>query len=213
MLPTSSLDEPMALELPEGLTLYFARHGQTRANLEGRFQGHTLDTPLTALGEQQARSVGAIMRREVKDLAKLARVSSPLLRARTTMSIVLSICGLPLDAFAIEPRILEIDLGTWDGLTNAEARALGPAAYDAREADKWNVCPPGSRENYSVVAARAEDWISDLAVDTFAVSHGAFTRILRGLFAGMGWKQMSDLDEPQGCVFCVRGHVVERLDL
>jgi probable phosphoglycerate mutase len=129
------------------------------------------------------------------------------------MSIVLSICGLPRDAFSVEERIVEIDLGAWDGLTKAEARALDPAAYDAREADKWNVRDPGSRENYADVARRAESWIADITADTFAVSHGAFTRILRGLFVGMGWKEMSDLDEPQGCVFRVRGCNVERLDL
>jgi broad specificity phosphatase PhoE len=203
----------MALELRSGLTLYFARHGETKANREGRFQGRTLDTPLTALGEQQARAVGTIMRQEMRDLGKLKRVCSPLLRARTTMSIVLSTCGLPGDAYTIEERLVEIDLGAWDGLTKAEARALDPQAYDAREADKWNVRPSGSRENYSDVAARAESWIGDLAADTFAVSHGAFTRILRGLLAGLGWRQMSDLDEPQGCVFRVRGRAVERIDL
>ncbi len=203
----------MVLELRAGLTLYFARHGQTQANLEGRFQGRTLDTPLTPLGEQQARAIGGILRREVGDLFNLCRVSSPLLRARTTMSIVLSTCGLRSDAFTIEERIIEIDLGSWDGLTKVEARALDPQAYDAREADKWNVRDPGSRENYSDVAARAESWIGDLTADTFAVSHGAFTRILRGLFAGLGWKQMSDLDEPQGCVFRATGGTVERLNL
>jgi broad specificity phosphatase PhoE len=203
----------MALELRSGLTLYFARHGETKANREGRFQGRTLDTPLTALGEKQARAVGTIMRQEMRDFGKLKRVCSPLLRARTTMSIVLSTCGSPADAYTIEERIVEIDLGAWDGLTKAEARALDPQAYDAREADKWNVRPSGSRENYSDVAARAESWIGDLAADTFAVSHGAFTRILRGLFAGMGWRQMSDLDEPQGCVFLVRGRAIERIDL
>ena len=203
----------MALELPAGLTLYFARHGQTQANLEGRFQGHTIDTRLTTLGEQQAHAVGAIMRREVGDLSRLERVSSPLLRARTTMSMALRVCGLPADAFTIDKRIVEIDLGGWDGLTKAEARALDPVAYDAREADKWNVRPKASRENYADVAARAESWIGDLASNTFAVSHGAFTRILRGLFVGMAWKQMSDLDEPQGCVFRVHGSTVNRIDL
>src|SRR5215469_7651649 len=104
----------MALELRSGLTLYFARHGQTKANLEGRFQGRTLDTPLTAFGEQQARAVGTIMRREVGDPAGLQRVSSPLLRARTTMAIVLTICGVRADGFSIDERIAEIDLGAWD---------------------------------------------------------------------------------------------------
>ncbi len=48
--------------------------------------------------------------------------------------------------------------------------------------------------------------------DTFAVCHGALTRILRGLFQGLDWQGMSDLDEPQGVVFRVRGRTVARLD-
>lgn len=201
----------MALSLKPGLTLYFARHGETEANVQGRFQGHTIDTPLTQRGLQQARDIGAILRRETEP-AELARVSSPLRRARTTMEIVLGVCGLPRDAYTTDGRIIEIDLGAWDGLTKAEARAIDPEAYDSREADKWNVRSLDSRENYSDVAKRAESWLHDLKTDTFAVSHGAFTRVLRGLFQGFSWKQMSDLDEPQGCVFRVRESHVERLD-
>jgi probable phosphoglycerate mutase len=202
----------MVLELRAGLTLYFARHGETRANVEGRFQGRSIDTPLTELGIKQAHDVGGIMCRNVGDISRLARVSSPLHRARRTMEIVLSDCGLAPEAYTLDERIIEIDLGSWDGLTKAEARAQDPASYDSREADKWDVRSRCSRENYSDVAARAESWVGDLKDDTFAVSHGAFTRILRGLFAGLNWKQMSDLDEPQGCVFRVKGSFVERLD-
>jgi len=49
------------LKLPDGLTLYFARHGQTRANLEKRFSGEK-DTPLTALGREQAHEIGSAPR-------------------------------------------------------------------------------------------------------------------------------------------------------
>jgi probable phosphoglycerate mutase len=123
------------------------------------------------------------------------------------------VLGLPREGYDIDARITEIDLGAWDELTDAEARALDPAAFDARGADKWNVHVPGGGENYRDVAARAESWIADLRDDTFAVSHGAFTRILRGLFAGLDWKAMSDLDEPQGCVFQVKDDQVSRLDV
>ena len=54
--------------------------------------------------------------------------------------------------------------------------------------------------------------ISALAADTFAVSHGAFTRILRGLLLGLDAQAMSALDEPQGVVFRVTGAQVVRLD-
>lgn len=202
----------MALSLKSGLSLYIARHGETEANVAGRFQGQTINTPLTHKGIQQVHGIAQIMRRE-SDLAILAHVSSPLARACTTMEIVLSDNGLPGDDYTTDARIIEIDLGAWDGLTKAEARALDPAAYDAREADKWNVKSLDGRENYSAVARRAESWISDLSKDTFAISHGAFTRVLRGLFQGLTWKQMSDLDEPQGCVFLVQGNDVKRLDL
>lgn len=200
----------MRLELPPGLTLYFARHGQTVANLEQRFSGWK-DTPLTALGREQAAMVGHALRAALGAAPGVQFVASPLQRARTTMEIVRGELGLPLEGYAVDPRLSEIDLGIWDQLTDAEARALDPALFDARAADKWTVHVPGG-ENYADVAARVAGFVADLKADTFAVSHGATTRILRGLFAGLGWEAMSGLDEPQGCVFRVRGSEVVRLD-
>jgi len=66
-------------------------------------------------------------------------------------------------------------------------------------------------ENYAHVAARLTGWVKDLKTDTFAVSHGAATRILRGLFAGLDAARMSALSEPQGVVFRVRGSEVVQL--
>jgi probable phosphoglycerate mutase len=200
------------LSVPNGLTLYFARHGQTEANVEKRFQGHSIDTPLTDTGVQQARDLAAILRANVSPPQELDFVCSPLERAQATMEIIRETLDLPPDGFRIDPRLIEIDLGAWDGLTDAEARARYPKEFAARAADKWNVPPPGSRENYAAVAKRMSGFVEDLGRDTFAISHGAATRILRGLFAGMNWQQMSALDEPQGCVFRVVGSDVVRLD-
>ena len=127
------------------------------------------------------------------------------------MEIIRNSLGLPVADYTIDSRLIEINLGQWDGLTDKEARALDPAVYDRRTSDKWNVRVPGG-ENYADVAGRCESWIADLRADTFAVSHGAFTRILRGLFQNLNWEQMSALDEPQGCLFRVRGSDVVRLD-
>ncbi len=200
----------MTLRLKPGITLYFSRHGETVANREKRFSGR-LDTPLTDKGREQARAVGDILKRALGPRPPLNFVSSPLQRARTTMEIALERLDLPPQNYAIEPRIAEIDLGHWDQLTDKEARALDPALFDARAADKWHVHVPGG-ENYAEVAVRATSWVESLAADTFAVSHGALTRVLRGLFQGLDWRAMSELDEPQGVVFRIRGRTVERLD-
>ena len=202
----------MVLEVPQGVTFYFCRHGQTEANVEKRFQGHSIDTPLTETGVAQAIDIADILRRDVAEVATLDFVCSPLERAQATMELIRGELGLPLEGFHTDPRLVEIDLGSWDGLTAAEAEHRYPKEYAARGADKWNVRPPGSRENYADVAARMADFVTGLERDTFAVSHGAATRILRGLFAGLTWQQMSALDEPQGCVFRVQGSAVVRLD-
>ena len=200
----------MTLRLADGLTLYFARHGQTQANLEKRFSGNK-DTPLTALGLDQAADVGRILARELGDAAGYDFVSSPLARAEATMRIARRAMGLDPDGFSTDARLAEIDLGAWDQLTDDEARALDPALFQARGDDKWHVRVPGG-ENYAEVAARLTDWVHELKQDTVAVSHGAAIRILRGLLAGMDWRGMTVLDEPQGVVFRARGSAVTLLE-
>jgi probable phosphoglycerate mutase len=200
----------MPLELPAGLTLYFARHGQTEANVEHRFSGYK-DTPLTPLGLEQAAQVGAILAREIGTAPGFQFIASPLARAVRTMQIAREAMGLPPDGFSTDNRLKEINLGTWDQLTDEEARAQSPVLFEQRGNDKWHVRVPGG-ENYAEVASRVSDWVRELKADTVAVSHGATTRILRGLLAGLDWRAMSSLDEPQGVVFRVRGAEVVRLD-
>jgi probable phosphoglycerate mutase len=199
------------LKLPEGITLYFARHGETEANVAKRFQGHTVNTPLTERGLKQTKTLARILKAHVDDVSALKYVSSPLPRARLTMMLVRDHLGLAPDDFKTDNRLSEIDLGKWDGLTHKEARKLDPQLFDKREADKWNVRVPGG-ESYADVAGRAERWVKSLKKDTFAISHGAFTRILRGLFEGLSAAEMSALDEPQGVVFRVRGNKIKRFD-
>jgi broad specificity phosphatase PhoE len=200
----------MALELPKGLTLYFARHGQTQANVQKRFSG-AKDTPLTVLGLEQAAQVGRILKRELGEAPGYQFISSPLARAVTTMEIARQAMGLPATGFATDNRLKEINLGVWDQLTDEEARALSPILFEQRGNDKWHVRVPGG-ENYAEVAARISDWVRELEADTIAVSHGATTRILRGLLAGLDWREMSRLDEPQGVVFRVRSGEIVKLE-
>ena len=175
------------------------------------FQGVSVNSPLTPKGIEQARTIAKILDGNEPNIRNYAFVCSPIGRARETNEIIRESLGLPREGYALDARLEEMNHGIWEGHKRDRARELDPAAYDARAQDKWNVRIPGG-ESYSDVAARAESWIADLSVDTFSVSHGAFLKILRGLFADLDWREMSDLDEPQGVVFRVRGHTVERLE-
>lgn len=201
----------MPLSLRAGLTLYICRHGETVGNLEHMFQGVSVNSPLTPKGIEQARTIAKILADNEPDIRNYAFVCSPIGRARQTNEIIRQSLGLPREGYAVDARIEEMSHGIWEGHKRDQARELDPSAYDARAQDKWNVRIPGG-ESYADVAARAESWIADLSVDTFSVSHGAFLKIFRGLFAGLNWQEMSALDEPQGVVFRVRGNTVERLE-
>ena len=202
-------EEPFAA-IPPGVTLYLARHGETLANTQQRFSGKR-DTPLTDRGREQAQAIGEILKRECDVPPSLNFVSSPLARAQATMRIVREVLALPPGSFSTDARLEKIDLGLWDQLTDTQPRALDPAFFEARVANKWQVRVPEG-ENYAEVAARACDWAVSLTADTFAVSHGALGRILRGLLLGLTWQEMSNMDEPQGVVFRIRGNEVVRLD-
>jgi broad specificity phosphatase PhoE len=102
-------------------TVHLARHGQSDWNAEARWQGHA-DRPLTGLGRRQAAELAGRL-----DGVPLAAVySSDLERARATAEIVAGPRGLVVAAL---PELREIDVGSWSGLTRAEAEERFPAAY------------------------------------------------------------------------------------
>src|ERR671914_1678559 len=99
--------------------LYYIRHGETDWNAGHRLQGQA-DTPLNAAGEGQAQRCGEILGKLLKsreqDPVDLDYVSSPLSRARVTMELIRTALGLPATGYRIDPRLVEMSFGEWDGL-------------------------------------------------------------------------------------------------
>ena len=62
--------------------LYVLRHGETEWNREGIFQG-VHDSPLTAMGREQAAHQGTILDRVISDWSVVDIYSSPQGRAKT----------------------------------------------------------------------------------------------------------------------------------
>ncbi len=84
------------------------RHGQTAANIEGLWHGST-DTPLTELGQDQARKLGAYFHNIMKPDVIYA---SPLQRARHTAQAIADSHDLDVQ---LDPRLQEFGLGDWEG--------------------------------------------------------------------------------------------------
>ena len=168
--------------------LIAVRHGETSYNAENRLQGQR-DVPLNARGRDQASAIGRTL--SAGSSAEIDRlesaggfVASPLTRARETMELIRAAMGLPPERYRLDPALVELSFGAWEGLTWTEVKTRDPKGVKARNADKWDFAPPGG-ESYAMLAERLRPWLASLAADAFVVSHGGVVRALMTLLAGV----------------------------
>lgn len=193
-------------------TVYYIRHGETDWNVAGRLQGRR-DVPLNARGRAQGTQCGEILRdllaRDGRDAAALDYVSRPLQRACATMELVRPALALPADGYRIEPRLIEVAFGDWEGFTIAQLHNRDPQRIAQREHDKWHFLPPGG-ESYEMVSLRMRDWYESLERDTVATAHGGTAR---GLMAILGIAKPAAaplIDIDQGVVYVFAGGKLSR---
>lgn len=98
--------------------LYFIRHGETDWNAEGRYQG-SRDIPLNDTGRRQADANGKLLRqllaRDRRRPDEFGWYVSPLGRTRETMERVRRQFDEPLPELRVEPRLIEISFGIYEG--------------------------------------------------------------------------------------------------
>ena len=173
--------------------IYLLRHGETVWNTLGRFQGQK-DSPLTKRGIEQADLVAGLLRREIQETEQVVDLHvSPLGRARETADRVQRV--LPL-ARREDDRLMEVSIGSWDGLTMFEIENEFPGMLDGSDAFDWYFRSPDG-ESFDAACARARSWIADIDTPTVAISHGLFGRLVRGVYAGLSMREMLDLPVPQ----------------
>jgi broad specificity phosphatase PhoE len=189
--------------------IYLIRHGQTEMNKVGRFQGR-LDSPLTALGEAQARRVGARLKALAAEVGGAWAIdASPLGRTRRTAELVAEGMGLAVRRY--DPRLAEVDFGPWEGLTRDEIVALRPDLAEVRAF--FLRCPDG--ETYEALTSRARSWMDEALAareHIVAVSHAGVGRLMRGLCLGLTLDEIRALDTPQDVVFRLADGAVERFE-
>lgn len=194
-------------------TIYLVRHGETEWNREGRIQGH-LDSPLTKRGEDQARRVGGLLAELIPEPTHRVVTVSPLGRTRSTAAIVCERLGLDPAGCRIDELLIEITLEKWDGMTSGEIAATDAETWRLYRNDHWNFVPPDG-ESYAMMADRARRWLSATAIarsNLIVVSHGAFGRVLRGVYTGLGPEQTLAQEEPQDLIFRLSGGSIARIE-
>ena len=191
--------------------LFLIRHGQTEFNVQRRLQGR-MDSPLTALGVEQARRMGRVLKTFAEEPERWTMVCSPLGRTQRTAEIVCETIGLGCQ-IETDDRLMEIDVGDWEGLNGEEIEAARPGA---REAAGWLLDAPGG-ETWETASARVASWLAEHEEQDdrrrLVVSHGITGRILRALYAGEAAEQLwTTPSPPQDAVFRLWKGVVGRID-
>lgn len=173
--------------------IYLLRHGETVWNTLGRFQGQK-DSPLTQRGIEQADSVAGLLYRETLDATLSCEMHiSPLGRALETAARIQRVLPLPSRQDA---RLMEVSVGSWDGLTKFEIANEFPGALDGADAFDWYFRSPNG-ESFDTACSRAKSWLADVRGPTIAISHGLFGRLIRGVYANLSKREMLELPVPQ----------------
>jgi broad specificity phosphatase PhoE len=154
------------------MRILLIRHGRTAWNEQGRMQGRA-DLPLSPAGRAEVAGW------QLPDGWAGARwLSSPLRRASETAALLTD------QPVAIEPRLIEMDWGAFEGRTLAELRAEAPAAMAANEARGLEFRPEGG-ESPREVRARLESLLADLAdAPAVCVTHKGVIRAAVSLATG-----------------------------
>src|SRR5579859_4041500 len=147
------------------------RHGRTAWNANGRWQGHAC-VPLDDEGQRQAALLAQHLVKTGEQVTAL--YTSDLSRALETAQIIGQRLGVEIQA---DPRLREIDMGEWQGLTRAEIMAWDAERFQVVMADPQNN-PRPSGECGAAVAHRLHTAVADYSAkhpkgNVFVISHGS----------------------------------------
>jgi broad specificity phosphatase PhoE len=175
------------------MTLYLIRHGETVWNVAGRYQGQR-DSPLTARGREQAAMLGQLLARAVGTRASpLPTYVSPLGRARATADIIARFVDL---GRTDEPRLAEVSIGSWEGMTLYEIDLEFPGALSGADAFDWHFRSPDG-ESFESLRERVAHWLAEMRAPAVAITHSLTGRVVPGVYLGLTKRQMLELPVPQ----------------
>lgn len=150
------------------------RHGQTDWNLEQRWQGH-LDVPLNTAGREQVRRLADYLR----ERSITAVYSSDLARAITTAEPIARSHGLDVKP---DPRLRELNLGVFQGLTTSEINSKYPEESRQMSLDYLGYVIPTGEARRAMQERAYAAYLDIVAAETgpeiAVVTHGGTIRVL-----------------------------------
>lgn len=176
--------------------LWVMRHGQTEWNAERRMQGHQ-DSPLTALGCEQAARQAALMSDILASHQHVELIASPLGRAVQTADIVFG-----ARPYRLDHRFQEISVGVFEGRTRSELEASFPDLFGLSWLGWYDRAPGGER--LSDLRARVTEGLSALTGPTAIVCHGITLRMIRLVVLGWSDDRLEEMEVRQGAVHLLR---------
>jgi probable phosphoglycerate mutase len=195
------------------MRVLLVRHGETPWNAEGRYQGQT-DIPLSAVGEEQARKLGA----RLAEVDITRAVASPLSRARRTAELAL---GAHRQAMlAIDDGFSEIAHGHWEGKLAGEIADSDSERFSAWRSAPESVLMPGpGGESLDHVIDRAwpalQRACADLGDDDtlLLVAHDAVNRVLLCRVLGIPLSKLWGFRQAPTTLNLLEGRDVESLEV
>ena len=201
-------------------TLWIVRHGQSAGNVARDaaeaaslplidIVTRDIDTPLSALGEQQSRALG----RWFRDLPPEERpdvvLCSPYLRARATALLLLEKAGIDKHAvtFAADERLREKEFGILDRLTKFGIKERYPELAEQRaHVGKFYFRPPGG-ESWCDVILRLRSVLDTIVREysrerVLIVTHQVIVNCMRYLLERLDERQILEIDRASDVPNC-----------
>jgi broad specificity phosphatase PhoE len=193
-------------------TIWIVRHGQSAGNVardEAEAAGlplidiatRDIDTPLSALGEQQADALGHWFGQLPPDQQPNVVLCSSYVRARRTAEIAMQAAGIDLDdiTFNADERLREKEFGILDRLTKFGIVQKYPELHEQRtHVGKFYFRPPGG-ESWCDVILRLRSVLDTISREyrrerVLIVGHQVIVNCFRYLFERMDESQILEID-------------------
>jgi probable phosphoglycerate mutase len=182
------------------MKVYLLRHGEIEHEGEKRLIGHT-NVPLSETGRSQA-----LWWRTALEQVTFRRIyCSDLIRAQQSAEILGT--GTPR-SLTVSPRLREINLGQWDGLTVEEVKTRFPGEWQKRGSNIAEYRPAGG-ESFADLSKRVVSAFESISDDSegviVVVGHAGVNRVVLCHVLGMPINNLFRLRQDYGALNIIEG--------